>query len=48
MRIPIEFPSKMTYHLIGEIFHGSIFDVIILPSNANNITDPLDNYFFMK
>lgn len=47
-KIHIEFPSKMPYHLDGEIFYDSTFDVTILPSNVNTIYNPYGDHFFMK
>jgi len=47
-KIHIVFPSKMPYHLDGEIFYDSTFDVTILPSNVNIIYNPYGNHYFMK
>lgn len=45
-RLSIEFPSRMPYHIDGELYFDQHFDIGILPGALNIIYNPEGNHFF--
>lgn len=47
-RVSLEFPEKVPYHVDGEMFFNSKFDVHVLPESINTIYNPGGNHFFKR
>jgi len=45
-RLSLEFPTRMPYHIDGELFYAQHFDVSVLPRALNIIYNPDNNHFF--
>ena len=45
-RLSIEFPSRMPYHIDGELYFDQHFEIGILPGALNIIYNPEGNHFF--
>ena len=47
-KIKVSFEQKVPYHVDGELFFDTIFDVKVFPSAVNIIFNPRGNHFFEK
>jgi diacylglycerol kinase family enzyme len=45
-KIKVSFDQKVPYHVDGELFFDTIFDVKVIPSAVNIIFNPGGNHFF--
>ncbi|MRR19102.1 YegS/Rv2252/BmrU family lipid kinase [bacterium] len=45
-RLVLEFPTRMPYHIDGELFFAQRFEVGVLPGALNIIYNPSGNHFF--
>jgi len=45
-KLSLEFPTRMPYHIDGELFFAQHFDVSVLPGALNIIYNPESNHFF--
>jgi len=47
-RIRLEFDEDVPFHLDGELFHASTFDVRVMPGGIRMIFNPLGGHFFSR
>lgn len=46
--LTLEFPSKVPFHVDGELYHSVKFDVTIIPAGVNIIFNPNGKHFFRR